>query len=1218
MVTATPQSVESPASERKTLHSTRVRRFRPTLALGIHEELGTLIRSVVGESQEVTTAALNDGLEVVLRRHAELERLGLTPTDLLPTARFVASLRVLRDLVAQGWTVRVDDEGIILDAPGFHDASRDPESQKIEVRRSFAFARNAQLSQLSTRRFVASVERQGIARLFAEGRDLADRVAIRGVEAIDPVLQLIEPNARDESTGIALQDIWRYARLYWSIPYQTTPGRNMFYLVRDRAADGWPLIGISALGNPVLGLAQRDHYFGWSLESLTLMVGRLGDREKAALATHLFRTLSAGIEEVYYHDFWHDQIPDDWRSAVARLQSIEAASAHERLQTLSAATDGADGDYVLIRDAESHGASPESLAEWDELARTPLYTRKRAATLADLLTARGVLLEVGFTPDSGNIELALSSEAGSRAIEVALRRIKQRVLASHVMELITCGAVPPYRDVLGGKLVAMLMLSSQVATEFHKRYNGRTSIIASGLAGRPIVRGARLGAITTSSLYAIASSQYNRIRIPFERGVAAYRRIGVTDSFGTIHLGPDTVRELTSLTRLADGRRAVNNLFGEGTSPKMRQVRAGLDALGLDPNTFLRHHSPRLLYAAPLTSNFQELMLGLSENPEYVFSEDNADSHRLVTTYWRQRWLEPRLRRPEILERISRLSFEKIRLGRELDELAPSRSRKNADVPEDHGDPDGEDRDSRRTFVERLYRSSNSYADRLIPEELDWIHVDLGVDGYLLEQVDKARQIIVTGNPGDGKTHLIERLRPHLEQRGAVVITDANASSNQEILEQWMRCAAERRPFVLAINEWPLFVLQRDARLIAFAAVGEALRQVTNARYFTEDQQPSAAADDVRVIDLNLRSLFAPVVVNAVVDRLTHDRFYSGLNAADPMLSNRDALLDPRVRTRLVQLLQLVSARIAHVTMRQLIGFIAFLLSGGQSEADRLRAGQDTASLDYATLAFEGGEGSFFEAVRSVFDPARVTHPDWDERLWMGDTKADDWRHTAPLGPLSLADNERNAAFRAGKRRFFFEHRNGDDLLEMVPRDERRFAGILAREDHATAGLVRELILDINRFFEPDSDEDHRDRLELWQSHRYDVRAPQAFLTLHSLPHQSLRIEPQKVAEWVSDWLPEQLRTRRSFALVASTSVGKDAALVEVDRELYLTLYEAQRGLGRASWSRTATRRITRFIDRLHGAAEQSSIVEDIRIRNVTSDLDERFSVQRTPARYQL
>ena len=50
--------------------------------------------------------------------------------------------------------------------------------------------------------------------------------------------------------------------LQWSIPYQTTPGRNMHYLVRDEAGPNRPIIGIAALGNAILGLAQRDDALG--------------------------------------------------------------------------------------------------------------------------------------------------------------------------------------------------------------------------------------------------------------------------------------------------------------------------------------------------------------------------------------------------------------------------------------------------------------------------------------------------------------------------------------------------------------------------------------------------------------------------------------------------------------------------------------------------------------------------------------------------------------------------------------------------------------------------------------------------------------------------------------------------------------------------------------------------------------------------------------------
>ena len=136
------------------------------------------------------------------------------------------------------------------------------------------------------------------------------------------------------------------------------------------------------------------------------------------------------------------------------------------------------------------------------------------------------------------------------------------------------------------------------------------------------------------------------------------------------------------------------------------------------------------------------------------------------------------------------------------------------------------------------------------------------------KQAEAGKQIVVTGNPGDGKTHLIERLRPKLEALGARVITDANACTDDEILEQWVASRDDGKPFVLAINEWPLYVLQRLASKNGFTPVAEALRQAPTARFFVEVHRPADAAENVVVVDPSLRNLLAASVVERVIDRL--------------------------------------------------------------------------------------------------------------------------------------------------------------------------------------------------------------------------------------------------------------------------------------------------------------------------------------------------------------
>ena len=780
--------------------ATPLRRFRPRLSLGYQDKLYRLALRLQRMSHDEASRELSLAIQAEERRRSQYESLGLTPDDIVPTLHWTTALRVLRDLHVQGWTFHTDDEGLLLRAPGTTPSS-DPEAEKAAIRRSFAFARNAQLSQPSAVRFIRGLERRGVHTLFAEGSELAARLRTHGPAGVQPELELVEPGSRDPGTGLLLQDIWRYARHYWSIPYQSTPGRNMYYLVRDGAADGRPLIGIAALGNTVLGLAQRDDYAGWSAKGLRSRWAELSARDRRRLVERLLDVIEGGIAETFSNDMWPDGIPGDWRVAVADAERMESTAVRQRLELLSDCDGARDDDYMTVRTA--HAAAQKGVpgsVDWHALATTVLYRRKRASTLADLLRARGTLRELG-APDPKCVEWALESGAGLRAVETALRRIKQMVLSSNVMELITCGAVPPYREILGGKLASLLMLSRTVAEDYERKYAGQVSLIASGLAARPVVRPARLAWLTTSSLYAIGSSQYNRLKLSTPSGVLSYERIGVTQSFGTVHFALDTVSGLNESARLADdNRRRVNNLFGEGTSPKMRLVRAGLETLGLESDVFLRHHSPRLLYGANLCSNLPELLIGLSETPEYVLPP-GPPSTAILIEHWRERWLARRLQREEICARVAEHRVDNFLLGRDPAVLAGGFAEDSTGRRADVAGPDGvtaaigSGTPNDGTFVERLYRSTNSYADRLHQDELEAIHVDLGVDGYLIEEAGAKKQVIVTGNPGDGKTHLIERLRPKLEALGAEVITDANAVSDQDILDMWARCRKEQRPF---------------------------------------------------------------------------------------------------------------------------------------------------------------------------------------------------------------------------------------------------------------------------------------------------------------------------------------------------------------------------------------------------------------------------------------
>ena len=170
---------------------------------------------------------------------------------------------------------------------------------KSSARKQLEFGRDNQLAEPSTKRFILSLERPGrtsgvrpVTDLIADGRaleaDLRVAAALDGTDrnealerACQPYLQLVTANAKDEYTGLRLMDIWRYFRHTWATRYRSSPGRNLFYLIRDAARPDHPVMGITALGNAVMQMGPRDDAIGWTIKGLKNAIadGRVSEAE---------------------------------------------------------------------------------------------------------------------------------------------------------------------------------------------------------------------------------------------------------------------------------------------------------------------------------------------------------------------------------------------------------------------------------------------------------------------------------------------------------------------------------------------------------------------------------------------------------------------------------------------------------------------------------------------------------------------------------------------------------------------------------------------------------------------------------------------------------------------------------------------------------------------------------------------------------------------------
>ena len=64
-------------------------------------------------------------------------------------------------------------------------------------------------------------------------------------------------------------DLFRIYRYYWTSPYSEYVGRRIKLIIRDEALPNKPVIGIAALGSPIIHIPERDEWIGWNKKTRT-------------------------------------------------------------------------------------------------------------------------------------------------------------------------------------------------------------------------------------------------------------------------------------------------------------------------------------------------------------------------------------------------------------------------------------------------------------------------------------------------------------------------------------------------------------------------------------------------------------------------------------------------------------------------------------------------------------------------------------------------------------------------------------------------------------------------------------------------------------------------------------------------------------------------------------------------------------------------------------
>ena len=735
--------------------------FRPKL----EGEFRTRFYTVVQQVNEDTKTSELEKIAAHEVHWAEHE----CTVNLVQRKKYRAVWMLLRDLIRASWKACYREGVLEMRLPAL-DKSELEGSSLTEMKSLLrSWMQDSRLERLQIYSdFINRMERdtaakKSICHLIADGDDLHARLCaisnneIKIGDAIKPYLQLVRENERDEFTGQKLSEIWRYFRLSWSTPAETTPGRTMQYLIRDAAHPSHAIMGIASLENTAVQITCRDDYIGWNAPSFIDRLKAEGCHTKARSAIEkLLGYLEDGIQGIDYVDLCSSADIDAPSDDVIRKLQYIAVSAEEERQDLLKAYQGGNPDAASEEKSELGSISKE--------IEQALYRRKRADQLGKLLGAKKALSDLIHNEKFDELWSAFcDGDNGKSYIRTALIAQKAKHIGSSMMELNVCGAIPPYNEILGGKLVALLATSPQVISDYRDRYSDKRSEIASRLKGEDVCRPADLVYVGTTSLYYVGSSQYNRLKIPGKIFNSSHdvkwKELGKTVGFGTLHISKATTMCLTEAT--SDGFSRINHVFGEGASPKMRlmtmAIRELLEADESDTKEFSKHAMSRIVYGAELASNTTNYLLGIDDSPHYYFdTNDYTGETQKIIDFWLNRWVASRLNYTPVFERVRCFNKEQFMVSTELKKASEWKFEKLKEpekMVQTKSEKTGLD------FIRDFYRGSSGYADFIDYGFLSRVHVVTELDSAIIEAVGTGKDVVLTGNPGDGKTHIIRMLQ---------------------------------------------------------------------------------------------------------------------------------------------------------------------------------------------------------------------------------------------------------------------------------------------------------------------------------------------------------------------------------------------------------------------------------------------------------------------------
>ena len=170
-------------------------------------------------------------------------------------------------------------------------------------------------------------------------------------------------------------------------------------------------------------------------------------------------------------------------------------------------------------------------------------------------------------------------------------------------------SIPPYAQLMAGKLIALLGVSDEVRNDYCQTYNDDLALM------------------TTSSAFG-RSSVYNRLKY---RGEPTYRPIGWTKGCGRFHFDSDNLLEEMCEFAVHHDPKCPRH-------DRLFTLSSCLKLLGLPP-TWNAHGIKREMFVMPMATNARAWLNERTDDPLDYISRPMAD----IVDWWKERWMRKRI-----------------------------------------------------------------------------------------------------------------------------------------------------------------------------------------------------------------------------------------------------------------------------------------------------------------------------------------------------------------------------------------------------------------------------------------------------------------------------------------------------------------------------------------------------------------------------------------------